>query len=95
MLRESVVPYRPGQYVAHDIVSRVEFTIPDKEKLNAAQRKARGAVPHIYTQNNEGWQELQEKLLAPGDLLLCGSSNETAMFDVTGRHERNSASIVV
>ena len=41
MLREEVVPYRPGHYVAHDIVSRVEFTVPDKEKLSAAQRRAR------------------------------------------------------
>src|SRR6185295_6783787 len=63
LLREQVVPYRPGQYVAHDIVSRVSFTMPDKEKLSAAQRRVRGAVPHIYRQSSEGWKELQEKLL--------------------------------
>jgi hypothetical protein len=30
MLREQVVPYRPGQWIPHDIVSRVDFSYRNK-----------------------------------------------------------------
>ena len=40
-LREEVVPHRPGQFAAHDIVSRVDFTFHDNRKLADAQRAAR------------------------------------------------------
>jgi putative nucleotidyltransferase with HDIG domain len=76
MMREQVVPYRPGQYVAHDIVSRVEFVFPDKDKLAAAQRATRAAVPRIYAQSNEGWKTLEERLLALPDRVAPASTIE-------------------
>ena len=67
MLREQVVGYRPGQYVPHDIVSRVDFIFQDKQKLADAQTKARADEPHVYAQSNERWKELEEKLIALPD----------------------------
>jgi putative nucleotidyltransferase with HDIG domain len=75
-MREQVVPYRPGQYVAHDIVSRVEFVFPDKDKLAAAQRATRAAVPRIYAQANDGWKVLEERLLALPDRVAPASTTE-------------------
>src|SRR6202035_2710191 len=59
MLREDVVPYRPGQYVAHDILSRVNFTFPDKDLLTQARQAARDSEPRVYKPNGEGWDDLQ------------------------------------
>src|SRR5690349_16999541 len=33
MYRQDVVPYRPGQWIPHNIVSRVRFSYFDKERL--------------------------------------------------------------
>src|SRR5215210_3325556 len=33
LLREQVVPYRPGQWIPHDIVSRVDFSYRNKDRL--------------------------------------------------------------
>ena len=41
MFREEAVPYRPGQFATHDIVSRVNFAFKDKDQLAAVQRAAR------------------------------------------------------
>src|ERR1043166_1529561 len=51
MLRTDVVPYRPGQFAPHDIVSRVDFTFLDKQRLADAQRRVRDAEPHVYRAN--------------------------------------------
>jgi hypothetical protein len=59
MLRQDVVPYRPGQYTAHDIVSRVDFTYMDQEKLAAAQRKARQDAPHYFSPTADAWKALE------------------------------------
>src|SRR5688572_33465490 len=41
MLRENVVPYRPGQWAPHDIVSRVDFTFREEKLLAKAREQAR------------------------------------------------------
>jgi putative nucleotidyltransferase with HDIG domain len=65
-MREDVVPYRPGQYTASDIVSRVTFSYNDKDQLLTKQRVAREMEPHVFTPTataGEPWQKLQEQLL--------------------------------
>jgi hypothetical protein len=48
MLRENVVPFRPGQWVPHDIVSRVDFVFRDEKRLTEAKRKAaRGSAANL------------------------------------------------
>src|SRR6476660_7046057 len=51
-LREDVVPHRPGQFAAHDIVSRVNFTFHDNRKLADAQRAARAVTPRVYSEDS-------------------------------------------
>src|SRR3954469_17867624 len=58
MLREEVVPYRPGQNVQHDIVSRVNFSFMDKRKLLEAQREAKAAEPDVYTRVGDDFKSL-------------------------------------
>ena len=41
LAREEVLPYRPGQHVAQDIVSRVDFTYLDRDQLLRARQEAR------------------------------------------------------
>jgi putative nucleotidyltransferase with HDIG domain len=62
MLREEVLPYRPGQYVAQDIVSRVDFSYHDRELLTRARQQARDREFHVYKANGDGWTELEAKL---------------------------------
>ncbi|MEA2736075.1 MAG: cyclic-di-AMP phosphodiesterase PgpH [Humisphaera sp.] len=69
MLRQDVVPYRPGQWAHHDIISRVDFTFMDKQQLAEAQRLARQNSPRVYTAVPDVWKPLEEKLLALPDLV--------------------------
>src|SRR5688572_20554588 len=69
MFRQDVVPYRPGQYAHHDIISRVDFTFMDKDQLAQAQRLARQNAPRVYTMTPDIWKPLEEKLLALPDLV--------------------------
>src|SRR4051794_29723640 len=55
ILREGVVPYRPGQYVAQDILARVEFRYPDKDQLERARQAARQRVLRVYKSNGDVW----------------------------------------
>ncbi|MGH7214776.1 MAG: hypothetical protein ACREIT_08430, partial [Tepidisphaeraceae bacterium] len=66
-MREGVVPYRPGQYVPHDIVSRVSFSFKNKDLLTAHQRKAREDRPHIFQATDDPLLPLQELLLSLPD----------------------------
>src|SRR3954471_22684703 len=47
ILREDVVPYRPGQYVAQNIWARVECKYRDKEQLERARQAARAKVLRV------------------------------------------------
>ncbi len=48
MLRPNVLGWRVGQYVPHDIVSRVDFTWSDPDALNEARSAARRNEPRVY-----------------------------------------------
>src|SRR5687768_3579080 len=69
MFRQDVVPYRPGQWAHHDIISRVDFTFMDRQQLAEAQRLARQNAPRVYTAVPDVWKPLEEKLLALPDLV--------------------------
>jgi putative nucleotidyltransferase with HDIG domain len=69
MLRQDVVPYRPGQYSHHDIISRVDFVFMDKQQLADAQRQARQNAPRVYSSVADAWKPLEERLLVLPDLI--------------------------
>lgn len=51
--REGLVPWRPGQRTAHDIVARVDFTHHDASELDEARREAREREPRVYAEAGE------------------------------------------
>ena len=63
MLRDEVLPYRPGQSVPYDIVARVDFVYPDTSRLADLQRQASEESPRIYKSNGKVWAELEAQLL--------------------------------
>jgi putative nucleotidyltransferase with HDIG domain len=71
MLREQVVPYRPGQWIPHDIVSRVDFTYRDKDRLADMRRQRRDTEPRVYHANvdtqGDAWARLRRELTALPD----------------------------
>lgn len=68
VMREDVVPYRPGQWTRHDIVSRVDFSYRDEKQLAAARQQARDTTPRIYKQADpDPWQTVQQQLQALPD----------------------------
>jgi len=70
-LRQEVVPYRPGQWIPHDIVSRVDFEYRDKEVLADMRRRQRDAQPRVYQGTADGrgdaWAHLRRDLTALPD----------------------------
>src|SRR5688572_14013149 len=48
LLREDVVPYRPGQYVPQDVLSRVDFGFTDVERLTQVRKERRESEPRVY-----------------------------------------------
>jgi putative nucleotidyltransferase with HDIG domain len=75
-LREDVVPHRPGQFAAHDIVSRVNFTFHDTRKLADAQRAARAVTPRVYSEDANLWNRIETVLLAVPDQVATAASPE-------------------
>src|SRR5215211_1962676 len=73
-LRAEVVPHRPGQFAAHDIVSRVDFTFHDGRKLADAQRAARGGALRVYTEDPLLWKRIEDMLLAVPDQVAIAAS---------------------
>jgi putative nucleotidyltransferase with HDIG domain len=63
LLRDSAVPYKPGQYVPQDILSRVDFTFLDPERLTKAKQESREGVPRVYKSNGDAWADLRAALL--------------------------------
>jgi putative nucleotidyltransferase with HDIG domain len=84
MLRDDVVPYRPGQWAHHDILARVDFTYMDNQKLADLQRKAREDEPHVYTEDASAWKALEEKLLALPDRASAVSTPAELGADLRG-----------
>jgi putative nucleotidyltransferase with HDIG domain len=62
MLREDVVPYRPGQWVSQAILSRVDFSFHDKARYAEARQNARDSEPRIYKLNGDPWGDLHRDL---------------------------------
>jgi putative nucleotidyltransferase with HDIG domain len=62
MLREQVLPYRPGQSVSYDIISRADFSYPDKGLLYVKQIEARDRASRVFRANKDAWQPLQDLL---------------------------------
>src|SRR5215207_11722269 len=76
MLRENVVPYRPGQWAPHDIVSRVDFTSFDPKRLTKAQEERREKEPRVYTSNVDVWGDLETYLTSLPDRVTGNSYSQ-------------------
>ena len=63
MLRPEALPYRLGQTLRHDVVSRVPFTFVSADKLQAARVAARENTPRVYARRGDTWGELEAYLL--------------------------------
>jgi putative nucleotidyltransferase with HDIG domain len=68
-LRQGVMHYRPGQWISHDIVSRVAFRYNDPDQLLRAQRDLADQEPRVYqlVPNTDIWGSLEQSLLALPD----------------------------
>ena len=84
MLRDDVVPYRPGQYTHHDILSRVDFTYMDKEALARAQATAVQTTPRVYTRVPDAWKALEDKLTALPDRVAAAATPNELGADLRG-----------
>lgn len=62
LLRQNVVPFRPGQPINHDIVSRVKFSYYDETKFRLVQTDAYSREPRVYKSQPEVWQQLEKDL---------------------------------
>ncbi|MDB5319905.1 MAG: putative rane protein [Phycisphaerales bacterium] len=62
MLRDSAVPYKPGQYVPQDVLSRVDFNFTDQERLTKVKQEKRESQPHVFKANGDAWGDLQAAL---------------------------------
>ena len=58
MLRQNVVEYRVGQWLHHDIVSRVKFTYTDPERLERKRRETGARQPRVYSKTSEYFEDL-------------------------------------
>jgi putative nucleotidyltransferase with HDIG domain len=65
MWRQDVVPYRPGQWIPHNVMARVRFNYFDADKLANARLEARQQEPRIYQPNPNGdpWAVVQKQLI--------------------------------
>jgi cyclic-di-AMP phosphodiesterase PgpH len=65
LLRKDVVPYRPGDYVPHDIMARVDFQFVDQALHDEQVKAARESAYRAYRQvPGDIWAKVQEYLLA-------------------------------
>ncbi|HEX4793436.1 MAG TPA: HDIG domain-containing metalloprotein [Humisphaera sp.] len=86
MFRQDVVPYRPGQWLNHDIVSRVNFHYNDPARLDEKQKEARARAPRVYQANGDVWREVEDKLDQLPDLVAgqAGPSAELQKYFDSG-----------
>jgi cyclic-di-AMP phosphodiesterase PgpH len=63
LLREDSVPYRPGQYVPQDVLSRVDFSFTDVDRLTQARKERREGEPRVYKPAGDSWANLETALL--------------------------------
>ncbi len=74
MLREDVLPYRPGQAVRSDVLSRVDFDYADDGVREKRRQQARNETPRVYRSTApadrpddgrpapDAWQPLENRL---------------------------------
>jgi putative nucleotidyltransferase with HDIG domain len=62
MLRDGAVGYKPGQYVPQDVLSRVDFSFTDPERLAKVKQEKRESEPHVFKANGDAWGDLQAAL---------------------------------
>ncbi len=72
MLRQDVVPYRPGQWLNYDIVSRVRFSYTDPARLEEKQREAAAAIPRVFAPTGDVWAKVEKSLLDLPDRVSSG-----------------------
>lgn len=81
MMREGVVPYRPGQYVSHDIVSRVAFVVEDPKRLTDARNDAWNRQPAVFTAGADIFAPLEARLLSLPARVAEGKTSTTRPLD--------------
>src|SRR5580704_985717 len=68
LLRKEVVQYRPGEYVPHDIVARVDFHFTDPALYDNLTKAKRENAPRVYRRiSTDPWDKIQDHLLALPD----------------------------
>jgi cyclic-di-AMP phosphodiesterase PgpH len=68
MLRQEVIEYRPGQFVQHNITSRVDFDFADADQLARLREQARQLEPRVYRPTSaDYWAAFQNELMALPD----------------------------
>jgi putative nucleotidyltransferase with HDIG domain len=68
MLRQEVVPYRPGQFIPHDITARVDFLFADQDQYSRLVDIARKNAPHVYRPTGgDVWTSIQQDLISLPD----------------------------
>ncbi len=80
MLRDSVVPYHPGDYTPTDIVARVPFHFADSEQLTRLRQNARRAEPRVYMDNGDVYAQLKDLLIKLPERVAKLKSEELPLF---------------
>ena len=73
MMREDVLPYRPGQTVRNNLFARVDFSLADDGVREKKRQQARADAPRVYRSTAaagpddgrpppDGWQPLEDRL---------------------------------
>jgi len=77
LLRKQVVPYRPGEYVPHDIVARVDFKFFDQARDDQLIQYKRDSVFRDYRRvEGDPWDKIQDFFLALPDTIHGRSPQE-------------------
>jgi len=77
LLRKDVVPYRPGEYVPHDIIARVDFNFTDRALYDNLTKQKRESAPRVYRQTAaDPWNKIEDYLLALPDTVQGRSPQE-------------------
>jgi putative nucleotidyltransferase with HDIG domain len=77
LLRKEVVPYRPGEYLPHDIVARVDFHFTDRALYDNLIKEKRESAPRVYRKSPaDPWDKIQDYLLALPDTVQDRSAQE-------------------
>ena len=96
MLRQDVVTYRPGQWLHHDIVSRVGFPYSDPNRLLLKQREVAALQPRVFSKNplvTDVWRDLEHDLLQLPDRVMAAPADELP-GDLSGILDSGSATVL-